>query len=392
MDWTSQDDIEGECAPTQLVPASQACDIAEESALEFNPDQSQDAWGAPESLDAWSAPSPVSPPRTAASPPRAEGWSPVPKAPTPPPKSPPPKAPSPVAVQSPKIAAATEPADDELRRWVAARVSRETDLQTVTVKTITNELKAAFGGIKVKGARKALVKADVNLIGFVGSRAAGQHILSTAGADLKRVVLELGGKDPMIVLKNANIDDAADFAVRNSFRNCGQVCVSTERIYVEDGIADDFEQAVLQRVAELKVGDGAEEGTTIGPMVSAQQKAMVLEQLEIAKRQGATVACGDSPMDGNYVTPTVLTGLDHSDFTLGQLNCLSQWRIDRSRCSDKGFVFRIDFNVVIRITGHLDNTNLTRFVDRRSGAAKIKINRTNCIIITRNWIINIIWI
>ena len=162
MDWTSQDDIEGECAPTQLVPASQACDLAEESALEFNPDQSQDAWGAPESLDAWSAPSPVSPPRTAASPPpRAEGWSPVPKAPTPPPKSPPPKAPSPVAVQSPKIAAATEPADDELRRWVFARVSREQDLQTVTVKTITNELKAAFGGIKVKGARKALVKAAI---------------------------------------------------------------------------------------------------------------------------------------------------------------------------------------------------------------------------------------
>jgi hypothetical protein len=161
MEWTSQDDIEGECAPTQLVPASQACDLAEESALEFNPDQSQDAWGAPESLDAWSAPSPVSPPRTAASPPpRAEGWSPAAKAPTPPPKSPLPKAPSPVAVQSPKVLQA-EPADDELRRWVFDRVSREQDLQTVTVKTITNELKAAFGGIKVKGARKALVKAAI---------------------------------------------------------------------------------------------------------------------------------------------------------------------------------------------------------------------------------------
>ena len=161
MEWTSQDDIEGECAPTQLVPASQACDLAEESALEFNPDQSQDAWGAPESLDAWSAPSPVSPPRTAASPPpRAEGWSPAPKAPTPPPKSPLPKAPSPVAVQSPKVLQA-EPADDELRRWVFDRVSREGDLQNVTVKTITNELKAAFGGIKVKGARKALVKASI---------------------------------------------------------------------------------------------------------------------------------------------------------------------------------------------------------------------------------------
>ncbi len=178
---------------------------------------------------------------------------------------------------------------------------------------------------------KALVQSDVNLIAFVGSRAAGQHILQAAGGGLKRVILELGGKDPMIVLDDADVDEAADFAVLNSFRNCGQVCVSTERIYVEDGIADDFEQAVLQRVAELKVGDGAEEGTTIGPMVSAQQKAMVLEQLEVAKQQGAVVACGDSPMDGNYVTPTVLTGLDHSmnimrDETFGPIACIMRVR------------------------------------------------------------------
>jgi acyl-CoA reductase-like NAD-dependent aldehyde dehydrogenase len=174
---------------------------------------------------------------------------------------------------------------------------------------------------------KALVQSDVNLIAFVGSRAAGQHILQSAGSGLKRVILELGGKDPMIVLDDANVEDAADFAVLNSFRNCGQVCVSTERIYVEHGIADDFEHAVLRKVAELHVGDGAEEGTTIGPMVSARQKAMVLKQLEIAKSQGATVACGDSPMDGNYVTPTVLTGLDHSmdimrDETFGPVACI----------------------------------------------------------------------
>lgn len=174
---------------------------------------------------------------------------------------------------------------------------------------------------------KALVQSDVNLIAFVGSRAAGQHILQSAGGGLKRVILELGGKDPMIVLDDANVEDAADFAVLNSFRNCGQVCVSTERIYVEHGIADDFEHAVLRKVAELNVGDGAEEGTTIGPMVSARQKAMVLKQLEIAKGQGATVACGDSPMEGNYVTPTVLTDLDHSmdimrDETFGPVACI----------------------------------------------------------------------
>ena len=174
---------------------------------------------------------------------------------------------------------------------------------------------------------KALVQSDVNLIAFVGSRAAGQHILQAAGGGLKRVILELGGKDPMIVLDDASVEDAAEFAVFNSFRNCGQVCVSTERIYVEDGIADDFEQAVLRKVADLKIGDGAEEGTTIGPMVSAQQKSMVLKQLEVAKQQGATVACGDSPLDGNYVTPTVLTGLDHSmdimrEETFGPIACI----------------------------------------------------------------------
>ena len=101
---------------------------------------------------------------------------------------------------------------------------------------------------------KALVKSDVDIIAFVGSRAAGQHILSTAGADLKRVVLELGGKDPLIVLSDADVKAAADFAVNNSFRNCGQVCVSTERIYVEDGIADAFEQAVHRTYLESQGG------------------------------------------------------------------------------------------------------------------------------------------
>ena len=158
---------------------------------------------------------------------------------------------------------------------------------------------------------RALVQSDVNLIAFVGSRATGQHILQSAGGGLKRVILELGGKDPMIVLDDADVDAAADFAVFNSFRNCGQVCVSTERIYVEDGIADQFEQAVIQRVGDFVVGDGADEATTLGPMVSTRQKRIVVEQLETAKQQGAVVVHGDTPMDGNFVAPTVLTGLNH---------------------------------------------------------------------------------
>ncbi|MDP6987207.1 MAG: aldehyde dehydrogenase family protein [Phycisphaerales bacterium] len=174
---------------------------------------------------------------------------------------------------------------------------------------------------------KALVAGDCDLIGFTGSRAAGQHILSTAGKDLKRVVLELGGKDPMIVLDDADVEAAAAFATRNSFRNCGQVCVSTERIYVESGIADAFEAAVIKKTSELVVGNGADEGVQIGPMVSGEQKAHVLAQLERAKADGATVAYGDTPMDGNFVAPTVLTGLNHKmpimmDETFGPIACI----------------------------------------------------------------------
>ena len=174
---------------------------------------------------------------------------------------------------------------------------------------------------------KALVRGDCNLIAFVGSRAAGQDILSAAGSGLKRVVLELGGKDPMIVLNDADLNKAAAFAVRNSFRNCGQVCVSTERIYVEDGIADEFEAKVAEGCRNLIVGAGTDDEVQIGPMVSSAQKQMVLDQLEQAKHEGATVVCGDEPMEGNFVRPTVLTGLSHDmaimhDETFGPIACI----------------------------------------------------------------------
>ncbi|MCH2139542.1 MAG: aldehyde dehydrogenase family protein [Phycisphaerales bacterium] len=174
---------------------------------------------------------------------------------------------------------------------------------------------------------KALVRGDCDLIAFTGSRAAGQDILSAAGHDLKRVVLELGGKDPMIVLADADLEAASSFAVQNSFRNCGQVCVSTERIYVSEEIADAFEAEVISRTQELTVGNGAEDETQIGPMVSNDQKQIVLAQLAQAKEDGAHVACGDTPMEGNYVRPTVLTGLSHDmsimrDETFGPVACI----------------------------------------------------------------------
>ena len=105
---------------------------------------------------------------------------------------------------------------------------------------------------------KALVSADVDLIAFTGSREAGKQIMAEASRGLKRVILELGGKDPLVVLEDADVERAAKFAATNSFRNAGQVCVSTERIYVKESIADAFEAALAKRAAEMTSGENSE--------------------------------------------------------------------------------------------------------------------------------------
>ena len=153
---------------------------------------------------------------------------------------------------------------------------------------------------------KALVAGDVDLIAFTGSRAAGQHILEAAGRGLKRVILELGGKDPLIVLPDADLEAAASFAARNSFRNAGQVCVSTERIFVHRSIAERFESLVAEKAKGLTQGPGREPGTTIGPMVNARQKEHVLRQIASAIGEGAKAIAGNEPRPGNFVAPTVL--------------------------------------------------------------------------------------
>jgi acyl-CoA reductase-like NAD-dependent aldehyde dehydrogenase len=148
---------------------------------------------------------------------------------------------------------------------------------------------------------KALVAADVDLIGFTGSREAGEHILGSASHGLKRVILELGGKDPLIVLDDADLEKAAEFAASNSFRNAGQVCVSTERIYVDEKIADAFEQALAQRATGMK----------IGPMINGRQRDHVLRQIDDAVNSGAQVLAGGTGHHDNFITPTVLGHVTH---------------------------------------------------------------------------------
>ena len=217
---------------------------------------------------------------------------------------------------------------------VLLKPSEETTLVACEYAKILNEflppgvLTPVFGD-GVQG--RALVLADVNLIVFTGSRETGKRILTDASAGLKRVILELGGKDPLVVLDDADLDAAAAFAVRNSFRNAGQVCVSTERIYVDARVSGDFLGKMREKALALRQGDPRAEGVNVGPMVNARQKAKVLAQIDDAVARGAMVVAGGEPRDGNFVAPTILAGCTHAmevmrEETFGPVACVQEFR------------------------------------------------------------------
>ncbi|MDA0327432.1 MAG: aldehyde dehydrogenase family protein [Gemmatimonadetes bacterium] len=194
---------------------------------------------------------------------------------------------------------------------VILKPSEETPLCGQAYADALNEVLPAGVLTVVHGADdqgKALVQSNVDMIAFTGSREVGKHILRESSGTLKRVVLELGGKDPMIVLDDADIEKAATFAAFNSFRNCGQVCVSTERIFVLDSIADEFEAALSGLAAAMTVGNGLDD-VDVGPMVNAGQRDHVLAQVDAAVASGAIVLTGGRGHHDNFVTPTVLTGV-----------------------------------------------------------------------------------
>ena len=155
-----------------------------------------------------------------------------------------------------------------------------------------------------------VIHSDIDMVAFVGSQAVGKKIMEACSKKLNRLVLELGGKDPMIILKDADLKKAVPYAVHGSLRNSGQVCVSVERIYVEDKIAAKFEKLVLDEVKKYRVGSGFED-VDMGPMVSEAQRNHVMGQIDEAKRKGAKVLFGGEKMDreGFFIEPTVITNL-----------------------------------------------------------------------------------
>ena len=151
----------------------------------------------------------------------------------------------------------------------------------------------------------------IRKITFTGSTPVGKQLAALAGKHMKRVTMELGGHAPVIVAEDADVALAVKAAGAAKFRNAGQVCISPTRFLVHESITKDFAAALVQYTQSLKVGDGAAEGTTMGPLANPRRLTAMAEFTADAVEQGATVASGGTRIGdtGNFWQPTVLTGV-----------------------------------------------------------------------------------
>ena len=149
---------------------------------------------------------------------------------------------------------------------------------------------------------------EVRKISFTGSTAVGKTLVRNAAETMKKVSMELGGNAPYIVFDDADIDAAVKGAIANKFRNAGQVCVSVNRFFIQDGVYDRFVNQLAEAVKQLKVGNGLEEGVVVGPLIEKAGVDKVREHVEDAVSKGAKVLTGGKAheLGGNFWQPTVL--------------------------------------------------------------------------------------
>ena len=161
----------------------------------------------------------------------------------------------------------------------------------------------------------AMIEAGPDKVAFTGSVATGRLIAEACGRKLIPSILELGGKDAMIVLADADLEVAASAAVWGSFTNCGQACLSVERIYVEDAVAERFTVMCVEKTKQLRVGGPSDAEAEVGPMIRLAQLEKVEAQLRDAVARGARILTGGNrlpELGANFLGPAVVAGVDHS--------------------------------------------------------------------------------
>ena len=166
----------------------------------------------------------------------------------------------------------------------------------------------------------------IRKIGFTGATVTGKHVMEVAAKEIKRVTLELGGSDPMIVADDASLEAAVSAAAVGRFYNCGQACLAIKRLYLFERIYDQFVTKLVEKTTKLKVGDGLDKATRLGPLHTAAQREEVEEQVADAVKRGGKILAGGKRPDGKdyekgfYYLPTLLAGVP-DDARIAQEEC-----------------------------------------------------------------------
>ncbi len=191
-----------------------------------------------------------------------------------------------------------------------------TPLSALRLATIFEELEFPRGVVNVVTGAGPVVGAElaesdlVDKIAFTGGTVTGRSIMRAAVGNLKKITLELGGKSPNIVFADADFETAVDYALFGIYANAGQVCSAGSRLVLQDSIADRFVAELVERAKKIRVGNGFDPKTEMGPIVSRAQLERVEGYLDIGKHEGARLLCGGSRLGGalaagNFVAPTI---------------------------------------------------------------------------------------
>jgi len=224
---------------------------------------------------------------------------------------------------------------------VVAKPAKLTPLSTIACWNLIEQIKIPAGVLNIVMGQSGPIgqvlcsHPDVRLLSFTGSTEIGRTLIRDTAPHIKRLALELGGNAPFIVFEDADLDLAADALLSNKFRSGGQTCVCANRVYAHSDIAERFIELVAERTCKLKVGNGMEPDTDIGPLINRDGFDKVAEHVKEALAKGATRIVGDDPVRpgqdwGCFYPPTVLTGVQPDmlvcqDETFGPLIAICQF-------------------------------------------------------------------
>ncbi len=221
----------------------------------------------------------------------------------------------------------------------------------------------------------------IRAIGFVGESRTGSMIMKQGADTLKRVHFELGGKNPVIVFADADLERAADAAVFMIYSLNGERCTSSSRLLVEQSIHDRFTALVAEKAKRIKVGHPLDPDTVVGPLIHPVHEKKVLDYIEIGRKEGATIAAGggkfDGPGGGCYVSPTLFTGASNT-MRIAQEEIFGPV-LTAIPFADEAEALELANDVQYGLTGYLwtcDVTRAFRFTDRLD-AGMIWVNSEN---------------